>query len=121
MPVPGPVGRPQPAEVHRYLARCVRAVHEGVDPARVELADDLLDREDRGRRARDVAHEGEPGPRCHGLQDCRDDLLVRLDLERQADDDHLGARGSRGLGQSVERGVVLVIDGQELVTGLEVQ
>ena len=56
-----PVGGAQAVEVDRHHARRVRAVDQRVDPAAVELGDQLGDGQDQGRRAGDVADQDEPG------------------------------------------------------------
>ena len=81
------VGRAEAGEVERDHAQGVRPVDQRVDPARLELADEPLDREDEAGRARDVVEEREASARRHGGENRLDDLVVAPDRERDGRDD----------------------------------
>ena len=117
--VAGVPGRAEPVEVERQHPRRVGAVDERLDPALGERGDDPLDREDQRRRARDVADQGEPGPVGDRAEDRVDDVVLRRDRERDPGDDDAGAVALGDVAQDVDRRVVLVVVGQELVAGLE--
>ena len=99
----------------------VRAVDERVDAAPVELGDELRDGQDERGRAGHLADEDQPGP----LRDRTEDRLERLgrpaDRERDPRDDDPGPVPLRDRAQRVDRGVVLVVVGQQLVARLEPQ
>ena len=88
-------------------------------PAAVELADDRLDRQHEGGRRRHVADQREPRARRHGLEIRLDRLRRLLDRERDADDRERRPVALGGRAHGVERRVVLVVAGQQLVAGLE--
>ena len=114
-----PVRGGEPAEVDVHHARRMRRVDQGVDASAVELADDGVDGEhERGRR-RHVADEREARLRRDGLEVGLDGVAGLLDRERDADEaeDRAVALGRRAEG--VDRGVVLVVAGEQLVAGLE--
>ena len=85
--VAGPVGGSEAVEIDRHHAGRVRAVDQRVDPAAIELGDQLGDGQDQGRRAGDVADQDEPCP----LRDLGEDRVERLawvgDRERDPRDD----------------------------------
>jgi len=66
----------------------MRAVHQAVDAAPVELRDEFGDRQDECGRARHLADEDQPGPRCHPPEDRVERLPRSGDRERDARDDH---------------------------------
>ena len=115
--VAGPVRSAKRLDVDGHLARRVRRIDDRVHASLVEFADDPLDREDRGRRAGDMARQSEPGPRRQCSPERLEDLVVRRDLERKLDRHDARAGSAGDLREPVERGVVLVIRGQKLVAG----
>ena len=74
---------------------------------------------DEGRGRGDLAHQREPGPWRDGLEVRLHDLGRVVDRERDLDDDDPRAVPVRGGPQRVQRGVVLVVGGEQLVAGLE--
>ena len=71
VPVGRPVGRAQRVDVDRDHAGCVGRVDERVDASRVQLRDELADREDDPGRAGHVADEHEPRAWGHGARGSR--------------------------------------------------
>ena len=114
-----PVRRGEPAEVDLHHARRMRRVDERVHPAAIQLADDRLDRQHEGRGRRHVADQREPRARRHGLEIRLDGLRRLLDRERDAHDRERRPVALGGRAHRVERRVVLVVAGQQLVAGLE--
>ena len=88
-------------------------------PRRVHLGDELGDGQDQRGRARDVADEEQAGPIGDGGQDRRKSLVGARDREgdRRDNDPCPVARGDGP--HRVDRGVVFVIVGQQLVARLE--
>ncbi len=119
--IPGPVRGPQRVEVDRQHPGGMGAVHEGIDAAAVQLADEGGHREDDGGRRGDMAHEREAGSRGHGVEIGLDDLRRIMDRERHPDEGQARPVPARGRRQGVERGVVLVVAGEQLVTFPEPQ
>ena len=115
------VGRPKPRQVQRHHSGGVCAVDEGVDAARVQAADDFLDRQDYGRGTGNVVDDSQPRPLGHGRQNRLDHLVRRLDRRRQASCHDLGPRLRGRQLRGAETGVVSVIGQQQLVARLQPQ
>ena len=100
----------------------VGAVDERLDAALGEGGDDPLDREDERRRARDMADQGEPSPVGDRGRAGRS-TTASSDATGNgiSGDDDPGAVALGDVAQDVDRGVVLVVVGQQLVAGLEAE
>src|SRR5262249_45201450 len=88
-----------------------------VDAHPVELAHERLDREDEPARAGDVADERDASPWGDRREVRLDDLLRMPYREWDPDPDDAGPGAIRGGVELVQRGVVLVVIGEELVAG----
>ena len=115
--VAGVPGRPEPVEVERQHARRVGTVDQALDAPLGERRDEPLDREDERGRARDVAEEGKPSPVRDPLEQGVDHDVLGRDRERDLGDHDAGPVALGDMAQDVDRGVVLVVVGQELVAG----
>ena len=119
VPVARPVRRPQSRKIDRDHARCVRPVDERVDVPAVQLADQRGHRQHEGRRRRHLADERQARARRHRLEKRFQDPRRIAARERHPDDDDGRAIPLRRRPEGVERRVVLVVAGEELVAGAE--
>ena len=117
--VAGVVRRSQAVDLDVEHPRRVRAVDEGVHPARRQLGHQLVDGQDEGRGRRDVVEHGQAGPRRDRGQHPFDDVLGAGGGKGKRHGHHSGAAGRGRDRQHVAAGVVLVVGRQQLVAGGE--
>ena len=118
-PLPVQYAASRAVQVDRQHPRRVRPVHERVDAPPVQLADQRGHGHHEGRRRRHVADHRQARARRHRLEERLHDLGRIPDRERHPDDDDGRPVSLRGRPEGVERGVVLVVAGEELVAGAE--
>ena len=94
-------------------------VDQCLDAPSCKFADQALYGEDQGGRARRVAHQGDSGAWASRFQDRGNDLVRRLDRKRDPRDAQMCARPLRHETQRVQRCVVLVVGGEQLVSRAE--
>jgi hypothetical protein len=114
-------GGPEIGEAERNHAGCVSAVHERVDTACGECLDQPAQRQDQGRRTRDVIDERQARPGGGGTQYRLDHRLLVGTGKGQRGDHHASARAPCHKIHGLAAGRVGVVRDQDLVRRSKLQ
>ncbi len=113
--IPCVVGRPNGAKIQRQHARCMRTVHQRVDPHRVQALHQCCDREHDGGRAADMVQHRQACPRGHAIEHRIEDLIGMTDRHLYPGHHHHRPGGMRNEIQQIGTGQIGVIGGEDLI------
>ena len=97
------------------------AVHQRVHAASLQFPDDLPRGKDEGGGAGHMIQHQQACAWRDGAEHGFDDLLAGAQRKRHGHHDQPGARLTRGLGEHIAAGIVIVVRGQEFIAPLQLQ